>query len=64
VARLYANENFPLPAVEQLRRLGHNVLTVQETGKAEQSLSDEEGRAHAVTWSDEPMATRTTYNEE
>jgi hypothetical protein len=48
VARLYANENFPLPAVEQLRRLGHNVLTVQETGKAEQSFSDEEVLAFAA----------------
>ena len=42
MARLYANENFPLPAVEELRRLGHNVLTVQETGKADRSTPDEE----------------------
>jgi predicted nuclease of predicted toxin-antitoxin system len=42
MARLYANENFPFPAVEELRRLGHDVLTVQETGKAERSASDEE----------------------
>jgi len=41
MARLYANENFPLPVVEQLRRLGHDALTIQEAGKADQSLPDE-----------------------
>lgn len=41
MARLYSNENFPLPVVEELRRLGHDVLTIQETGKAEQSVPDE-----------------------
>jgi len=41
MARLYSNENFPLPAVEELRRLGHDVLTIQETGQADQSLSDD-----------------------
>ena len=41
MARLYSNENFPLPAVEKLRALGHDVLTVQETGKADQSLPDD-----------------------
>ena len=39
--RLYSNENFPLPAVEKLRALGHDVLTIQETGKADQALPDE-----------------------
>ncbi|MGO9112740.1 MAG: DUF5615 family PIN-like protein [Thermoguttaceae bacterium] len=41
MARLYSNENFPLPVVEELRRLGHDVLTVLETGKAGQSWPDE-----------------------
>jgi hypothetical protein len=41
MARLYSNENFPLPAVEELRRLGHDVLTVQEAGQANQSVDDE-----------------------
>jgi len=41
VARLYANENFPLPVVEELRRLGHDVLTVHEAGRAGQSVPDE-----------------------
>lgn len=40
MARLYSNENFPLPVVEELRRLGHDVLTIQETGRADQSLPD------------------------
>jgi hypothetical protein len=40
MARLFADENFPLPAVEALRRLGHNVLTLHEAGKAQQSTSD------------------------
>jgi hypothetical protein len=42
MARLYANENFPLPAVEGLRRLGHDVLTIQEVGEADRSTPDEE----------------------
>jgi predicted nuclease of predicted toxin-antitoxin system len=42
VAKLYTNENFPLPAVEELRRLGHDVLTVQESGRASQAFPDEE----------------------
>lgn len=41
MARLYANENFPLPVVKELRRLGHNVLTIHETGQAGQSVPDE-----------------------
>jgi hypothetical protein len=48
VARLYGNENFPLPVVEELRRFGHDVLTIQETGKAMQSMPDEEVLASAT----------------
>ena len=48
MARLYANENFPLPAVLELRRLGHDVLTVGETGKAGQSVPDEAILAFAI----------------
>lgn len=40
MARLYSDENFPLPAVEALRRLGHDVLTIQEAGQANQSVDD------------------------
>ena len=49
MARLYSNENFPLPVVEGLRRLGHDVLTIQEAGQANQSLSDEAALAFAYT---------------
>jgi hypothetical protein len=42
VARFYANENFPLPAVEELRRLGNDVLTIQETGRGGKALPDHE----------------------
>jgi hypothetical protein len=42
MARFYANENFPLPVVEELRRLGYDVLTIQEAGKANRSTPDEE----------------------
>ena len=49
MARLLADENFPLPAVEELRRLGHDVLTIQEAGKGNQSLSDEEVLSFAVS---------------
>lgn len=42
MARLYANENFPLPVVEELRRLGHEVLTTYEAGDAGKSVPDEQ----------------------
>ena len=48
MARLYANENFPLPAVEELRRLGHDVLTSYESGQAGQAVPDEDVLAFAV----------------
>ncbi len=49
MARLYTNENFPLPAVEELRRLGHEVLTMHETGRAGQALPHEAVLALAVS---------------
>jgi len=42
MARLYANENFPLPVVEKLRAVGHDIITVAETGKAEQAWPDDD----------------------
>ena len=42
MARLYSDENFPLPVVMQLRAVGHDLLTIQETGKADQALPDRE----------------------
>ena len=49
MARLYANENFPLPVVEELRRLGHDALTIQEMGKGNQAVPDEEVLAFAIS---------------
>jgi hypothetical protein len=48
MARFYANANFPLPVVLELRRLGHDVLTIQETGKADQRVTDEQVLAFAT----------------
>jgi Domain of unknown function (DUF5615) len=48
MARLYSNENFPLPAVKALRALGHDVLTTSEAGKADQSIPDDEVLAFAT----------------
>ena len=33
MARFYADEDFPGPVVQVLRDLGHDVLTVQESGR-------------------------------
>jgi hypothetical protein len=41
MAALYTNENFPLPAALELRRLGHDVLTIQETGRADRAMPDD-----------------------
>ena len=42
MAKLYANENMDLEAVEILRELGHDVLITMEAGKANQGIPDEE----------------------
>jgi len=47
LARLYANENFPLRVVMRLRALGHDVETVQETGRAGTGWPDAEVLAYA-----------------
>ena len=49
MARLYTNENFPFPVVAELRRLGHDVLTVQESGHALRAIPDDEVLAFART---------------
>lgn len=45
---LYADENFPLRVVEELRRLGHDVLTALEDGKANQAVTDTQLLARAT----------------
>ena len=49
MARLYADEQFPKRVVEYLRALGHDILTVQEAGKANLKISDAEVLAFAVS---------------
>jgi Domain of unknown function (DUF5615) len=48
MALLYANENFPLPVVEELRHLGHDVQTMQDAGEAGKSVPDEQVLAFAI----------------
>ena len=48
MAQFYANENFPLPVVEELRMLGHEVLTTQEAGEAGKSVPDKQVLAFAI----------------
>lgn len=48
MARLYANENFPLPVVEALNRLEHDVLTSLGAGNAGQAIPDEDVLAFAI----------------
>ena len=45
---LYADENFDYPVVEELRRLGHNVVTAQEDGLRAQPDAVILARAHAL----------------
>lgn len=49
MARLYADEQFPHIVVRLLRDLGHDVLTVQEAGKANQKIPDEAVLAFAIS---------------
>jgi uncharacterized protein with PIN domain len=42
MAQLYADEQFPYQVVECLRDLGHDILTVQEAGKANAKIPDDE----------------------
>jgi len=49
LARLYANENFPLPVVNELRRLGHDVLTTHEAGRSGKAVPDTEVVAFAIS---------------
>ena len=41
MASFYADDNFRYPVVEELRGLGHDVLTSQEAGRAGQGIDDE-----------------------
>jgi hypothetical protein len=45
---LYADEDFPRPAVDELRRLGHDVITAQEDGRTATPDPDVLARAHSL----------------
>ena len=51
MARLYTNENFPLPAAEYLRKLGHDVTTLLDDGRPNQGVPDQEVLARATALS-------------
>lgn len=47
MARVYTNENFPLPVAAALRELGHDVLTSLDAGNAKHSVPDQAVLAYA-----------------
>lgn len=49
MARFYANENVPEPVVVELRRLGHDVVTMRESGHASRAVPDTEVLEFAPT---------------
>jgi Domain of unknown function (DUF5615) len=49
MAGLYADEDFDLRVVLQLRTLGHDVLTVQEAGQGNQGIGDADVLAFAIS---------------
>ncbi len=51
MARFLADENLPRPAVDALRDLGHDVLTVSDIGLAGRSAPDDEVLRHASSLS-------------
>lgn len=49
MARLRGDEDFSYPVVQELRRLGHDVVTAQESGMAHQGVEDAEVLAFATS---------------
>ena len=49
MALLYADEGFSKVVTEFLRQFGHDILTVQEAGQANQRISDEQVLAFATS---------------
>jgi hypothetical protein len=48
MARFYTNENYPFQVVTELRRLGHDVITSLDAGKANSAVPDAEVLAFSV----------------
>jgi predicted nuclease of predicted toxin-antitoxin system len=49
MALLFADEDFPFAVVEELRRLGHDALTVRDVGLANIRTPDEDVLAVAIS---------------
>jgi hypothetical protein len=49
MARLYADENFPLRVVNALRLMGHDVLTAKEAGQANKRVPDDQALMFACS---------------
>ena len=49
MARFLADENFPLPVVLELRRLGHDILTMHEAALTNQPGADDAVLAYATS---------------
>lgn len=49
MALLLADENFPAPAIERLRQLDHDVLTLLQTDMAGLAIPDDQVLAFATT---------------
>ena len=49
MADLYADEDFPLPTVLELRQLGHDVLRAHEAGQANRKIPDPQVLAFAIS---------------
>ena len=49
MAQLYADENVPARVVTRLRKLGHDVLTAFQDGRANRSIDDEVVLARAAS---------------
>ena len=48
MAALYSNENVPKRVFDELRRLGHDILTSYEAGRANQRILDDQVLAFAT----------------
>ncbi len=49
MAKFYSNENFPIPVVDALRTLGYDVATIQDRGRANESMPDPDVLAVAAS---------------
>lgn len=58
MARLYADEDFSYPVVQQPRQLGHDILTAHEAGQAGQGIADTAVLASAIATDQPPQCVK------